>query len=137
LQEGFSVTNPKGQLIESKQVCGPNRPGRHLVLLGDTCDSSAIAQAARGCDVLVHEVTYDAAREDKARLWGHSTTAMAGRFAQQVGAKNLIITHFSSRFDEQSTPSIEGLVQETRSLCPDTAVFPALDYWSFDVPVPN
>lgn len=32
--------------------------GRKLVVLGDTCDSRAIAEAARGCDVISHEATF-------------------------------------------------------------------------------
>lgn len=137
LQEGLSVTNDQGELIDSRQVCGPPRPGRHIVLLGDTCDSDALAALAKGCDVLVHEVTYDEAREDKAKHWGHSTTAMAGQFARRIQAKTLIITHFSSRFDEQSSPNIQGLVRETEAHCPGTAVLAAEDMWSFDIPLPE
>ena len=62
-----------------EDVLGPTRPGRRLCLLGDTCDSVAIAELARGADVLVHESTFAAFKRDEALYKGHSTSAMAGR----------------------------------------------------------
>jgi ribonuclease Z len=70
------------------------------VLLGDTCNSEAIARAAMGCDVISHEATYKVGMEDKARIATHSTSADAGRFAGRVEAKALVLTHFSARYDQ-------------------------------------
>jgi ribonuclease BN (tRNA processing enzyme) len=42
---------------------------------------------------------------------------MAGKFAAALNAKNLIITHFSARYDD-----LNPLRVETEQVCPDTNV---------------
>lgn len=37
-------------------------------------------------------------QEGKAAQAGHSTARMAGRFADALGARTLVLTHFSPRF---------------------------------------
>jgi ribonuclease Z len=75
------------------------RPGRKVVLLGDTCASAAIACAAAGADLLSHEATFNAAMAPKARLATHSTAEQAGAFAAEIGARALVLTHFSARYE--------------------------------------
>jgi ribonuclease Z len=75
------------------------RPGRKVVLLGDTCASAAIARAAAGADLLSHEATFNAAMAPKARLATHSTAEQAGAFAAEIGARALVLTHFSARYE--------------------------------------
>ena len=153
LQRGGSVTAPDGRMVLSSQVTAPRRRGRHVVLLGDTSDPSGIAAEAQGCDVLVCEATYDQDRADKARQWGHSTSAMTGSFAAAIGARTLIITHFSSRYTDGPAASaaaatgaatsteaahpgqtVDDLVQQAQARCPQTAVLAASDLWTYEVP---
>ena len=110
IQRGENVTLPDGTTLKglSKQ------PGRKIVILGDTHDPSAIAEIADKPDLLIHESTnahlpdvdpehtspedtYESV-EHQARSRGHSTPQMAGRFAKRIGAKNLILNHFSTRY---------------------------------------
>lgn len=44
-----------------------------MVILGDTCDPEGIEGLAQGCDVLVHESTYDESLRPMAIKRGHST----------------------------------------------------------------
>ena len=103
---------PDGQVVRGADVRDPPKKGRKLVVLGDTCDSSRIEPLAKGADVVVHEATnafipymvgttryrdyYQL--ESEAFHHGHSTPQMAGRFAARVGAKQLLLTHFSPRY---------------------------------------
>ncbi|MBA3684686.1 MAG: ribonuclease Z [Planctomycetes bacterium] len=134
LQSGQAVVLPDGRTVRSDEVRDPDRPGRHLVLLGDTSDSAAIEAMAMGCDLLVHEATYDAARADKAVEWGHSTSVMAGRFAARCRAKTLALTHFSARFHEPGEAlSIDDLVREAAAECPETRVLAADDHLDVEI----
>jgi ribonuclease Z len=135
LQMGHAAQLPDGRIIAAQDVCDPPRPGRHVVLLGDTVDATGIQNAAMNCDVLVREVTYDAGHEVKANQWGHSTSTMTGNFASAIKARHVIITHFSSRYtDSDADGGVTQLIRETQACCPGTQVHAADDMWSFSVP---
>src|SRR5207302_472585 len=44
--------------VNPDQVMGPSRPGRKLVISGDTAPCETLRIAAHGADVLVHEATF-------------------------------------------------------------------------------
>lgn len=98
LKAGQSVTTKDGRVIRPEDVIGTPRPGRRLVHLGDTCDSSSMVSLAQGADSLIHESTFEAKKVSEALYKGHSTARMAGKFAAQVNARALILTHFSNRY---------------------------------------
>jgi ribonuclease Z len=107
LRPGEVFSLPSGETIAAEEVLVPAREGRKVVFLGDTCDAYGIAPHARGADVVVHEATnaWIPGLDDKTPQeveydtisHGHSTPQMAGEFARDVGAKKLILTHFSPR----------------------------------------
>lgn len=109
LQQGESVELSDGTVLHGP----PRRPGRKLVILGDTYDPSPIAPIAMDADILVHEATNahlpgidPTTKEDdtyetveaKAKSHGHSTPQMAGAFAKRIRAKQLVLNHFSARY---------------------------------------
>ena len=91
------------------------RPGRKLVVLGDTCNPSYIEPFGKEADLLVHEATFSTGQSDKSYRAKHSTATMAGNFARRIRANTLIITHFSGRYDVASAPS-EDMMYEVREL---------------------
>jgi len=135
LQEGQAVALDDGRIVLAEMVSDPKRPGRVLVLLGDTSDATALVGPGANCDLLVCEVTYDSAQEAKAVQWGHSTAAMTGSLAAKMRAKNLIITHFSSRYTEDGASfGVPDLVVQTRQHCPKTRVMAAKDLLKVELP---
>lgn len=83
--------------IRSADYMTAPRPGRKIVILGDTCDATGIAELAMDADVVVHESTCSESERSAALQHYHSTASMAGSFAKAIRAKHLILTHFSPR----------------------------------------
>ena len=100
LKSGFDVTLADGTLVPSANVTYPGRPSRTIGIMQDTADASSAAPYMQNCDLLIHEATYEEARREQALLYGHSTTGMAAEMARLVHAKNLVLTHFSSRYSD-------------------------------------
>ncbi|KAH7107909.1 beta-lactamase-like protein [Auriculariales sp. MPI-PUGE-AT-0066] len=89
----------------------PYQLPRKVAVLGDTSDASGVAELARDCDVLVHEATNASVIRPNNRKFlseemvrtkavsrGHSTPRMAAEFAKSIGAKMLVMNHFSATF---------------------------------------
>ncbi|MBJ6760169.1 ribonuclease Z [Myxococcaceae bacterium JPH2] len=103
LQRGEAVTLPDGRTVKPEDVLGTSRPGRKLVLSGDTRPCPALVKASRDADLLIHESTFSDDEQERAHETRHSTAREAGRVAQEAGARRLILTHLSSRHDTDPT----------------------------------
>ena len=151
LPPGGSYTFPDGTVIRQEDVVEPTRKGRKVVVCGDTADSRAISSLAQGADVLIHEATNaflsgidkdtnKAAVARDAKIHGHSTPGIAGEFAKEIGAKRLVLNHFSSRYKgDQSLESISIMTRIEQeavkaSGLPPTHVAAAWDMMILPVP---
>lgn len=94
--------------ITPDQVIGPPRPGRRLVLTGDTAPCETTVRAASNADVLVHEATFSQANAARARKVKHTTGSQAGTIAAKANVDRLVLTHFSPR------DSASGIADEAR-----------------------
>ncbi len=126
LQGGEPVTLADGRVIAPDSVLGPGRPGRKVVLSGDTAPSPGVVQAAHGADVLVHEATFSAEEKERARETLHSTAAEAAEVARLAGVRLLALTHVSTRYFGPE------LAREAREIFPDTVV--PRDFDAIEVP---
>ncbi len=119
-KERQAIDLPDGTRIEPPPL---DIKGRKIVILGDTHDATGGFDAEEGkgmvtlaqdADVLVHEATNsplplllkrsgEPTTEEEVRAKmipkGHSTPRMAGAFAGLVHAKQLLLNHFSVRYD--------------------------------------
>ena len=67
---------------------------------GDCRPSEEFARIGKGSDVLVHEATFDDGMEGDAIAKKHCTTGEALAVAAMMEAKNVILTHFSQRYQK-------------------------------------
>ncbi len=84
--------------VSPDQVLGPLRPGRKIVISGDTAPCDTLRIAAHGADVLVHEATFAEEELERAAETGHSTAGQAAALARDADVKLLALTHLSIRY---------------------------------------
>jgi ribonuclease Z len=93
LQRGESVDG-----VRPEQVVGPPRPGRKVVISGDTAPCEMLRVAAHEADVLVHEATFAEEERERAAHTGHSTARQAAETALEAEVRLLALTHVSTRY---------------------------------------
>jgi len=128
IHRGESITLDDGRVVHARELVGETRPGRRVVITGDTrpCDATRIAAA--GADLLVHESTFGDEEGDRAVETGHSTAREAATLARDAGVLRLALTHLSARY----TRDVSDLEREARSVFPRTTI--ARDGMEIDVP---
>jgi ribonuclease Z len=103
IHRGRAVTLPDGRTIEPSVLVGNPRPGRKVVLTGDTRPCAATIEAARGADVLVHEATFGDEEQARAVETGHSTAREAAVVARTAEVGTLLLMHFSARYSRDAS----------------------------------
>jgi len=131
LKAGETLTLPDGRAVDGKELVGPPRPGRKVVICGDTGATPAAAEFAQGADILVHEATFLNEQADRAAQSGHSTAAGAATVARESGVGTLILTHISPRYESDSESRLGELLAEAQAIFPNTLL--ARDFWSYEV----
>lgn len=126
LQHGQTI-EVDGRKIEPHEVMGPPRPGRKLVYTGDTRPCKSVQIASQGADLLIHECALASDMAQWARDTKHSTAAEAAEVAKDAGVGQLVLTHISSRYSEDTSQ----LLKEAKSIFERTIV--AEDLMSMDI----
>jgi ribonuclease Z len=97
LQRGEEVEGEAG-VVTPERVMGPSRPGRTIVVTGDTAPSPATVSAAADADLLVHDASFAEEEVQRAAETGHSTIGQAAAVAAEAHVKMLALVHISSRY---------------------------------------
>ncbi|KAM0324326.1 hypothetical protein ACHAQA_008106 [Verticillium albo-atrum] len=83
--------------------------GLKIAYSGDCRPSQDFADAGHGATLLVHESTFDDDKRDDAIAKKHSTMGEALSVAKRMGARRVLLTHFSQRYAK--IPLVEQKVE--------------------------
>jgi ribonuclease Z len=128
IHKGLAITLEDGRVIEPRVLVGDKRPGRTVVVTGDTRPCAATIDTAREADLLIHEATFGDEEAERAVETGHSTAREAAQVARDAGVRRLLLTHFSARYSRDASP----LDREAKSVFSETLI--GKDGMELDVP---
>ncbi|WP_303291268.1 ribonuclease Z [Marinobacter sp. SS5-14b] len=115
LQKGKDVLLDDGRLLRSDDYTHIPRTARKIIVGGDNDTPELLKDACAGIHVLIHEATYTQDIADRVGPWPqHSSAKQVATFAQSAAVPNLVLTHFSSRYQSApgGTPHINLLASE-------------------------
>jgi ribonuclease Z len=115
--------------VGPEQVMGRPRPGRKVVISGDTMPCETLQIAAHGADLLIHEATFAEEETERAAETGHSTAGQAAALARSAEVRMLALTHFSTRYPV-------GLLRDEARMIFSRTVLPR-DFDTIEVPFPE
>jgi ribonuclease Z len=124
LQQGETVGT-----VAPDQVLGPPRPGRKIVISGDTAPCESVVVAADRAELLVHESTFVEEEQERAAETAHSTAHQAATVAREAQVAMLALTHLSTRYGGREVRD------EARAVFPEAVVPRDLD--AIEIPLPE
>jgi ribonuclease Z len=128
LQRGENVPGSAGPVTPA-EVMGDARPGRTIVITGDTAPCTATVEASRGAELLVHDASFSEEEAQRAADTGHSTVGQAAAVGREAGVKMLALVHISSRYH------VGHVLEEAREVYEPTVA--PRDFDVVDIPFPE
>ena len=111
LQQGHDVITGDGQQLCAVDYVNDELSRTRVVVAGDNDTPACLTEALVDADLLVHEATYT--HEVLTKIQGknpefdpmHSSAQWVADFVEKNGVNNLILTHFSARYQGFDNPS--------------------------------
>ncbi len=115
LKFGENIRTVDGKLLLNKEVTLPNKAARSYAYCADTIYNEPIADKVKDVSLLYHETTYLKGLEERAAARFHATTTQAANIAAKANAENLLIGHFSSKYE-----NLDEFLTEASEVFPNT-----------------
>ena len=114
IKGGGDVTLDDGTVIENAKLSFDPIPSMSYAFCSDTVYNEAIIPIIENVDVLYHESTFLESEAALAQKTLHSTAKEAARIALKANVKQLVLGHYSTRYD-----GIERFKEEAESIFPN------------------
>ncbi|TXF91437.1 ribonuclease Z [Neolewinella aurantiaca] len=127
IKAGANHVLPDGTVIPNADLVSQPPPPRSYAHCSDTVYFPELAGYVAGVNLLYHEATFLEDMAEDAALKGHSTAKDAARTALAAGVGQLVLGHYSTRYESSA-----GHENEARKVFPNTVA--ADDLYRFTVP---
>ena len=111
IKDGADWIADSGEIITNKEITVENTAVHSYAFCTDTLYNETLIEKIKGIDLLYHEATFKKDLADRAKETGHSTTYEAATIAKKAEVKNLLIGHFSKRYNNLDELLIESKVE--------------------------
>jgi ribonuclease Z len=115
IKQGADFVTPDGDVVPNSRLVRPADPPKRYAFCSDTAYAPEIVPWIEGVDCLYHEATFMEADMSRARETFHSTARQAAGIARQAQVKQLVLGHYSARYED-----IALLQAEAASVFPNT-----------------
>ena len=99
IKEGADWVAPDGTIVPNAALTKPAENARKYAYCSDTAYNEKIIPIIEGVDLLFHEATFAESEAARAKVTCHSTAKQAAMIAKQANVKQLMIGHFSARYE--------------------------------------
>ncbi len=99
LKQGVDVPNKEGQMVDHLMVTSAPETPKSYAFCSDTAYFPEIIPFIKDATVLYHEATFLNEHEHLCKPTGHSSAQQAAAIAKQAGVGELILGHYSTRYD--------------------------------------
>ncbi|MDD7914597.1 ribonuclease Z [Polaribacter ponticola] len=100
IKAGKNITLSTGEVIPNEELTLPPKKALSYAFCSDTKYKPNIVPIIKNTDLLYHEATFLADREDLAIKTKHATSKQAAQIAKDANVKQLIIGHYSGRYKD-------------------------------------
>lgn len=117
IKNGEDYVLADGTVIPNNWLTAPSSSPRKYAYCSDTLYHREIIEQVKDVDLLYHEATFADSDRPKAEMTFHTTALQAATIAKDAGVKQLVIGHFSARYEEEDL-----LLREAQSVFPNTVL---------------
>ena len=117
IKQGGDYISESGKVVKNKEITLPLKPIKTYVYCSDTAYNEKLINVVKKADLLYHEATFDNSMEEVAKDKFHSTSAHAATLAKESGVNQLLLGHYSARFED-----LTELLMQAQLIFPKTAL---------------
>ena len=106
--KGKDILLENGDLIPNEKLTAPPKPTKSYAFCSDTAYYPIIVEQIKNATALYHEATFLESHAHLCASTLHSTAKQAAQIAQKAQVQQLILGHYSTRYDDINNFKIEA-----------------------------